>query len=137
MNKLKEQREYNSINNLQISKREENQTSVLPLPHHQNKIDRNYFHWCASAEVMEIIRNRGKSPETLQFVEKSLEAARPGTMSRRCDQNAQRTICVPSRLNKRSREEITEIDGELINRAKRLGGSNQLIVAKEISNITK
>ena len=35
--------------------------------------------------------------------------------------NAQRQIWVPSRPNKRSREEIAEIDGELLSRANRFG----------------
>ena len=39
--------------------------------------------------------------------------------------NAQRHIRVPSRPNKRSREEIVEIDGELLSRANRFGGGYQ------------
>ena len=83
-------------------------------------MDREYFHWGATTEIMEIIQRREKSPETL--VERRLEIARPGMMKERYDQNAQRTIGVPSRPNKRSREETAEIDGELIQRANRLGG---------------
>ena len=52
-------------------------------------------------------------------------------MRRRYDQNWQRTISVPSKPNQRSREEIVEIDGELIQRANRLGGGYQLIQAME------
>ena len=84
-------------------------------------MDRDYFQWGASAEIMQFIQRREKSPETRRLVEKRLEIARPGTMRRRYDQNAQRTIWVPSRLNKRSREEIAEKDGQLIQRANRLG----------------
>ena len=43
-------------------------------------------------------------------------------MRRRCDQNAQRTIWVPYQPNRRSRVEIADIDGQLIQRANRLGG---------------
>ena len=39
--------------------------------------------------------------------------------------NAQRQIWVPSRPNKRSREEIAEIDGELLSRATRFSGGYQ------------
>ena len=39
--------------------------------------------------------------------------------------NAQRHIRVPSRPNKRSKEEIVEIDGELLSRANRFGGRYQ------------
>ena len=77
-------------------------------------MDRDYFHWGATTEIMEIIRRREKSPETRRLVERRLEIARPGMMRRRYDQNAQRTIWVPSRPNNRSREEIAEIDRELI-----------------------
>ena len=76
---------------------------------------------------MEIIRRRKKSPETLRLVERRLEISRPGTMRRKFDMNAQRQIWVPSRPNKRSREEIAEIGGELLSRANRLGGGYQPI----------
>ena len=39
--------------------------------------------------------------------------------------NAQRQIWVPSRPNKRSREEIAEIDGKLLSRANRSEGGYQ------------
>ena len=90
-------------------------------------MDREYFHWGATTEIMEIIRRRRKSPETLRLVERRLEISRPGTMRRKFDMNAQRQIWVPSRPNKRSREEIAEIDGELLSRANRLGGGYQPI----------
>ena len=78
-------------------------------------MDREYFHWGATTEIMEIIQRREKSTETRRLVDRRLEIARPGMMRRRYDQNAQRTIWVPSRPNKRSREEIAEIDGALYN----------------------
>ena len=76
---------------------------------------------------MDINQRREKSPATRRLVERRLEIARPGMMRRRYDQNAQRTIWVPSRPNKRSREEIAEIVGELIKGANRLGGGYRLI----------
>ena len=48
-----------------------------------------------------------------------------GTMRRKFDMNAQRQIWVPSRPNKRSRQEIADIDGELLTRANRFGGDYQ------------
>ena len=36
-------------------------------------MDRDYFHWGATAEIMEIIRKRRKSPETLRLVERRLD----------------------------------------------------------------
>ena len=74
---------------------------------------------------METIRRRRKNPETLRLVERRLEMSRPGTMRRKFDMNAQRQIWVPSRPNKRSREEIAKIDGELLTRANRFGGGYQ------------
>ena len=105
----------------------------LPLHNHlkpatasiEEEMDRDYFHWGATAEIMQSIQRREKSPETRRLVERRLEIARPGTMRRRYDQNAQRTIFVPSRPNKRSREENAQIDGQLIQRANRLGGGYQ------------
>ena len=88
-------------------------------------MDRDYFQWGATAEIMAIIRRRRKSPETLRLVERRLEISRPGTMRRKFDMNAQRQIWVPSRPNKRSREEIAEIDGELLTRANRFGAGYQ------------
>ena len=88
-------------------------------------MDRDYFHWGATAKIMEIIRRRRKNPETLRFVERRLEISRPRTMRRKFDMNAQRQIWVPSRPNKRSCQEIGEIDGELLTRANRFGGGYQ------------
>ena len=102
----------------------------LPLSTSE-EMDREYFHWGATTEIMEIIQRREKSPETRRLVDRRLEIARPGMMRRRYDQNAQRTIWVPSRPNKRSREEIAEIDGALIQRANRLGGGYRPIQEEE------
>ena len=85
-------------------------------------MDCDYFPWRATFEIMEIIRRRRKIPETLRLVERRLEISRPGTMRRNVDLNAQRQIWVPSRPNKRSREEMAEKYGELLNRANRFGG---------------
>ena len=71
---------------------------------------------------MEIIGRRNKSPETRRLVERREALARPGTMQRRYDPQSQRMIFTPSRPNKRSREEIAEIDAELTQRANRIGG---------------
>ena len=99
-----------------------------PLPLFKNEMDREYFHWGGGTiEIMEIIRRRRKSPATLRLVERRLEISRPGTMRRKFDMSAQRQIWVPSRPNKRSREEIAQIDGELLARANRFGGGYQLL----------
>ena len=91
---------------------------LLPLSSSEEEMDHDYFHWRATAEVMDIIRRLEKSLETKRLVERRLEIEiRPETMRRRHDHSAQRTIWVQSRSNKRSREEIAEIDGELIQRA--------------------
>ena len=99
-----------------------NRTFLQNLPVFKTEMDRDYFHWGATPEIMEIIRKRRKSPETLRLVERRLEISRLGTMRGKFDMNAQRQIWVPSRPNKRSREEIAEIDGELLSRANGFGG---------------
>ena len=104
-----------------------NRNPSQSLPFFKTEMDQDYFHWGATAEIMEIIRRRRKNPETLRLVERLLEISRPGTMRRKFDMNAQRQIWVPSRPNKRSRQEIAEIDGELLTRANRFGGGYQTL----------
>ena len=87
-----------------------------------DKMDReNFYHWGATREIMDNIRRRNNSPETRRLVEQRNALSRPGTLRRRYDHQTQRTVFAPSRPNKRSREEIVEIDAELIRRANRLG----------------
>ena len=81
----------------------------------------NFYHWGATREIMEIIRKRNKSPETRRLVELRNALSKPGTLRRRYDPHTQRTIFAPTRPNKRSREEIAEIDAELLQRSNRLG----------------
>ena len=104
----KRQRKAKTESSIRYLNSNSNQNSNLlnNLPLFKNEMDRDYFHWCATAEIMEIIRRRRKSPETLRLVERRLEISRPGTMRRKFDMNAQRQIWVPSRPNKRSRQEI-------------------------------
>ena len=80
---------------------------------------------------MEIKRRRNKSPETRRLVERREALARPGTMLRRYDPQSQRMIFTPSRPNKRSREEIAEIDAELRQRANRIGSGYRPIQEEE------
>ena len=82
----------------------------------------NLYLWGATRETLEIIRRQNKSPETRRLVERREALAKPGTMRRRYDTKLQRMIFTPSRPNKRSREEIAEIDAELTQRANRIGG---------------
>ena len=87
-----------------------------------DKMDREIFYHCrATREIMDIIRRRNNSPETRRPVEQRNALSRPGTLRRRYDRQTQRTVFAPSQPNKRSREEIAEIDAELIRRANRLG----------------
>ena len=82
----------------------------------------NFYHWGATREIMEIIRRRNKSPETRRLVDLRNNLSKPGTLRRRYDPHTQRTIFAPTRPNKRSREEIAEIDAELIQRTNRFRG---------------
>ena len=58
----------------------------------KSEMDRDYFHWSATADIMEIIRRQRKSPETLRLVERRLEISLPGTMRQKFDMNAQKQI---------------------------------------------
>ena len=61
-----------SIRHLNINSNQ-NSNLLNNLPLFKNEMDRDYFHWGATAEIMEIIRRRRKSPETLRLVERRLE----------------------------------------------------------------
>ena len=91
----------------------------------------NFHHWGDTREIMEIIRRRNNSPETSRLVEQRSTLLRPGTLRRRYDHQTQRIVFVPTRPNKRSREEIAEIDAELLWRANRLGGEYHPINLEE------
>ena len=80
---------------------------------------------------MDIIRRRNISPETRRLVEQRNNLFRPGSLRRRYDNQTQRTIVPPSRPSKRSREQIAEIDAELIRGANRIGGGYQPIKVEE------
>ena len=49
----------------------------------------NVYHWGASREIMEIIRRRNKSPETIRLLEIKETLAWPVTMGRRYDPQSQ------------------------------------------------
>ena len=71
---------------------------------------------------MEILNKREHSPESKRLVEKRAELTKPGIERLRYDHYLQRKVWVPRRPDKRSREEIAEIDIKLIERSERLGG---------------
>ena len=75
-----------------------------------------FYHWGATREIEDIIRRRNKSPETRRLVELRNALSKPGTLGTRYDPHTQRTNFAPTRPNKRSREEIAEIDAELLQR---------------------
>ena len=83
-------------------------------------------------------RNYGDYPQTAQqprdtpTSRKKNQLSRPGTLRRRYDQYTQRTVFAPSRPNKRSREEIAEIDAEIMRRANhRHGGGYQPMIEEQ------
>ena len=124
----------NSVNKTELNKSTTSGQSEITTPkssYHslqQNieKMDReNFYHWGATREIMNIIRRRNNSPETKRLIEQRNALSRPGTLRRRYDHQTQRTVFAPSRPNKRSREEIAEIDAEIMRRANRLGGGYQ------------
>ena len=92
----------------------------------------NFYHWEATQEIMAIIRRRNNIPETRRLVEQQNGLTRPGTLKRRYDHQSQKkTIFALFRPNKRSRQEIAEIDAELIRRANRIGGGYQPMEIEE------
>ena len=135
----------NSVNKTELNKptssgQSEISTSKLSyhsLQQNTEKMDReNFYHWGATREIMNIIRRRNNSPETQRLIEQRNALSRPGTLRGRYDHQTQRTVFAPSRPNKRSREEIAEIDAEIMRRANRLGGGYQPI-QEETEEITE
>ena len=103
-------------------------SSHILLQQNPKKMDReNFYHWGATREIMDIIRRRNNSPETRKLIEQRNALSRPGTLRRRYDHQTKRTVFAPSRPNETSREEIAEIDAEIMRRANRLGGGYQPI----------
>ena len=80
---------------------------------------------------MEIIRRRNNSPETSRLVEQRSHYQDPEPYDADMTTETQRTVFVPTRSNKRSREEITKIDAELLRRANRLGSGYHPINLEE------
>ena len=83
---------------------------------------KNFYHWGATCEIMDIIRKRNNRPETRRLVEQRNLISRPGTLRRRYYHQTQRTVFAPTRSNKRRREEIAEKDAEQLWKANRVGG---------------
>ena len=113
MNKI-EQNKITTSGQSDISTLKTSSKSIIEI---NDKMDReNFYHWGATREIMDIIRRRNKSPETRRLVDKRIALSKPGTLRRRYDHQSQRTIFASSRPNKRSREEISDIDAELMRR---------------------
>ena len=126
----------NSVNKTELNKPTTSGQSEISTPkssyhslqQNTEKMDReNFYHWGATREIMNIIRRRNNSPETKRLIDQRNALSRPGTLRRRYDHQTQRTVFAPSRPNKRSREEIAEIDAEIMRRVNRLGGGYQPI----------
>ena len=112
-----------------ISTLKDSQTSKVE---NFDKRDRgNFYHWGATRELMEIFRRRNNSPETRRMVEQRNALTQPSTFRRRFDHQTQLTVYASSRPNKRSIEEIAEIDAELSRTANRLGGGYQPIIEEQ------
>ena len=128
---IREQKHVNETKQNSITTSGQSETSTLAFSKPSDKtanekMDReNYYHWGGSREIMDIIMSRNNSPQTRRLVEQRNKLSRPGTLRRRYDHQTQRTIFAPSQPNKRSREEIAEIDVELFRRANRTGGGYQ------------
>ena len=76
---------------------------------------------------MDIIRRRNNSAETQKIIKQRNALSQPGTLRCLYYYQTQRTVFPPSRKNKKSREEIAEIDADIMRRANRLGGGYQQI----------
>ena len=78
---------------------------------------------------------KNKVPGTFRLVERRLETGRPGTVKRIDEEGERRTTWVPTTSNKRSKEEIAELVGELINHANRNGGDYQPTAGPKVNTV--
>ena len=78
--------------------------------------------WRLSAEGIEAQKREG-------LVERKETLARPGLMRRRYQPQSQGTVFALSTPNSKSREEVAEINAELLQRANRLGAGYQSLIA--------
>ena len=85
--------------------------SSRPLKLNSKVIEKKKLSW----EIMNL-RKRNKIPETRTHVEQRNTLSRPRTLRKRHDPHSQRTILAHSRPNKHSREQIAEIDADLLQR---------------------
>ena len=74
----------------------------------------DYHHWEANKKVLEIIKNREKSPETLRLIERRKEITKPENLRFKFDSSLNRKVWVPRRPDKRGKDEVAAIDLELL-----------------------
>ena len=79
----------------------------------ETQFNYDYLHWDANKEVMENIKKREKSPETLQLIGKRKEIFKPGNIGFKVDSRLNRKIWVPRWPEKWGRDEVAAIDLEL------------------------
>ena len=80
--------------------------------------NRNNYHWGATNEIMEIIRNREQSPETQKLVRRRTEIVKPGALRIKRDSQGNEHW-IPRRPDANGRREVVEIDLKLIERKRR------------------
>ena len=82
------------------------------------------YHWGADDEIMGIINNREKSPETTELVRRRTELARPRAMRSQGNKGLGREIYVPRRPEEDERREVKRIDIRLKRKQEqsRIGG---------------
>ena len=95
------------------------------------KKPRNFLLMRLTRETLETTRRRINSTESCRLVEQTNALSGPGTLRKRNDPHTGRTVFTPFRPNKRSREELAEIDAQLMQRANRFGGVYQTAVEEE------
>ena len=87
------------------------------------EMDRKVFTiWARHGRLWKQYRRETKARRGM-LVEQRKTLSKPGTLRRRYDPHSQRTIIAPSRPNKHSREQISELDAELQQGANRQGAA--------------
>ena len=115
-------RHQSNTSHIDCNYRAQHLHSITYTNNHHSKLDNNqnarYFSvdgqlrylWGADQEIMTIINERDKTPETSELVARRIELAKPGAMRPHWNKNLGREIYVTRRPEENERREIKRID---------------------------
>ena len=80
----------------------------------QRKFMNDYYHWGAMKKIIDVVNTRDKNTETRLLVAKRQDITKPRNLRFKFDNNLNRNLWVPRRLDKRGRDEAASTALELL-----------------------